>query len=186
MFWSGAGRHLQESYHNGSWPGPLDTTTSFGMGTATSGPGIAVGDDNQQFLFRLSADGYIEEVNLTDHWACCYDFPGWGTATSAPVVAADPGNDDQCLFWRGSCGYVHEAWYGGSWHCCSDFTSWSTAAAAPAVAVDPGNDDQYVFWRGTDGYLRETCRDGGWIGPTTMTSCEQTSSTPLVESHSER
>ena len=74
MFRSGAGGHLSESYYNGGPQGPPDTTTSFGLETTTSAPGIAIGDDNQQFLFRLGADVYIEDVNaekIRDH------IPDW-------------------------------------------------------------------------------------------------------------
>jgi hypothetical protein len=161
VFWPGANAHLLESDYDGGWQGPVDTTASFGLGTTTSAPAIAVGDDNQQFLFWLGAGGYIEEARLTDQWTCCSEFPGWGTATSAPAVAVNPSDDDQYVFWRGADGYVHEAWYGIGWHCCWDFTNWGPAASAPAVAVGDDN-SQFVFWRGADGYVHEAWYGGDW------------------------
>jgi mRNA-degrading endonuclease HigB of HigAB toxin-antitoxin module len=110
-----------------------------------------------------------------------YFFPGVtfpAVDYAAPVVGANPSNDQQYVFWRGSNGDLYEAYYkSGSWNGPQDmdavFGFGNNIASAPSAAVS-ADGNEYVFWRGTNGDIYEAyynSASGSW-GHQDLTSAQ--------------
>ena len=125
VFFRGGNGDIYEDDYNyaaGTWGGKdMCTAHSWGCNVA-SGPGVAVADDNSQYVFFEGGNGDIYEDAYTNgSWSgqdMCASH-SWGcNVGSGPGAAVNPTTDDQYVFFRGGNGDIYEDHYNyaaGTW-----------------------------------------------------------------------